>query len=62
MPTDLPPDYKPRPMPDSDTLAPGSVPTPPGTDSPRPQGECPQTGPDIATPGIVPSRGGLPTF
>ncbi|MBV8848393.1 MAG: hypothetical protein JOZ16_02280 [Methylobacteriaceae bacterium] len=57
MPTDLPPDYKPTPKPDTepaDPNAPGSVPTPPGKDMPGHVADVPQPGPGVGAPGPGP--------
>ena len=67
MPTDLPPDYKPQPVPapgEPANPSPGAVPPTPGVDSPGTPGGAPQPGPDVVvpTPGTVPAPAGLPTF
>ena len=55
MPTDLPPDYKPKPARDpndpTDASAPGAVPIPPGSDVRDGGSDVPQPGPNVGVPG-----------
>ena len=65
MPTDLPPDYKPQPIPkpgEASDAAPGGVRPPPGADMPAPAGEPPSGGGVDVPAANIPSPAEMPVF